>query len=131
RELRGPGEKDQLLGAARRMRGARERAPSGERVDQARLADVGAAGNGDLDAAHARQRRGRSGGGGELPIAREQLAAGFHLGAGATGGGSQRQRLRAAHDLEPHTRGSIFFLNKLFRPFLAPFTWSHMSTSVP
>jgi hypothetical protein len=64
------------------MRDARERAPSGERVDQARLADIGPAGNGDFDAAHRRQRRGRSGSGGELPIAREQLAAGFHLGAG-------------------------------------------------
>src|SRR6266568_8671196 len=52
RELRRPGEKDQLLRAARRMRGARERAPPGERVDQARLADIGAAGNGNLDAAH-------------------------------------------------------------------------------
>src|SRR6516225_10421392 len=54
RELRRPGEKDQLLRAARRMRDARERAPSGQRVDQARLADIGAPGNGDLDAAHAR-----------------------------------------------------------------------------
>ncbi len=114
RELRRSAEKDQLLRAARRMRGARERAPSGKRVDQARLADIGAPGNGDLDAAHARQRHGRAGGGGELPVARKQLAAGFHLGAGERGGGSQRRRLRAAHDDEPLTPASLFFLVKRF-----------------
>src|SRR5262249_56103957 len=59
-----------------------------------------------------REGRGRSSGGGELPIAREQLAAGFHLGAGERGGGSWR--LRAAHDDEPLTPGSLFFLVKRF-----------------
>ena len=56
------GEEDQLLGAARRVRGARQRLAAGQRVDQARLADIGAAGKGDLDAAHRRQRVDRAGG---------------------------------------------------------------------
>src|SRR5262245_9244855 len=130
RELRRPGEKDQLLRAARRMRGAREGAPPGKRVDQARLADIGAAGNGNLDTAHARQRRGRSSGGGELPIAREQLAAGFHLGAGERGGGSWR--LRAAHDDEPLTPGSLFFLVKrVFRASHVRLRLSNSSTLAP
>ena len=42
-------EEDQLLGAARRVRGARQRVAAGQRVDQARLADIGAAGEGDLE----------------------------------------------------------------------------------
>ena len=80
--LRAAGEEDQLLGAAGRMRGARQRLAPGERVDQARLADIGAAGERDLDAAHRRQRFDRGRGPDELPVAGEQLAAGFDFGAG-------------------------------------------------
>ena len=77
-----PVEEDQLLGAAGRARGARQRLAAGERVDQARLADIGAAGEGDLDAARARQRGLRAGGGGELPVAGEQPAPGVDLAGG-------------------------------------------------
>src|SRR5260370_12816336 len=75
---------------------------------------MGAQGSGGLGAAQAGQGKGRAGGGGELPVARKQLAAGFHLGAGERGGGSQRRRLRAAHDDEPLTPASLFFLVKRF-----------------
>ncbi len=51
----GAAEKDQFLGAARRVRGARQRAPAGKRVDQARFADIGAAGKCDFQATRAWQ----------------------------------------------------------------------------
>src|SRR5262249_57482504 len=89
------------------------------------------AGKGDVGGGHARQRRGRSGGGGELPIAREQLAAGFHLGAGERGGGGQRRHLRAAHDDEPLTPGSLFFLKSPFRPSHRDLRFSHSSILPP
>ena len=79
------GEEDQLLRAARRVRGARQRLAAGERVDQARLADIGAAGEGDLDAAHRRQRRRRAGGGNEVPLAGEQPPAGLDFLTGEVG----------------------------------------------
>ena len=85
-ELRRRGEEDQLLRAARRVRRARERASPGERIDQARLADIGASGKGDLHAAHRRQRFDRPRGPGKLPVAREQLAAGFGFRAREGGG---------------------------------------------
>ena len=76
------GEEDQFLGAAGRARGARQLLAAGERVDQARLADIGAAGERDLGAAHRRQRYGRAGGGDKVPVAGEQLAAGLDLVGG-------------------------------------------------
>src|SRR5207237_10296795 len=82
REPRRAAEEDQLLGAPRRVRDARKRAPAGQGIDQARFADIGAAGNGDLDAAHKRQRLERARGGRELPIAREQLAPGLDFRRG-------------------------------------------------
>ena len=48
-------EEVELLGAARRVRGAGQRVAPGERVDEARLADVGAPREGDLHRAHGRQ----------------------------------------------------------------------------
>ena len=75
-------EEDQLLGPARRVRGARQRVAAGERVDEARLADIGAARERDLDALHARQAVERSGGGREVPRHCEQAAAGSDFGGG-------------------------------------------------
>ena len=70
-----PFEEDQFLGAARRVRGARQRVAAGQRVDQAGLADIGAAGKGDLQPRHRRQRLDRGRGPDELPVAGEQLSA--------------------------------------------------------
>ena len=81
-EVSRPGEEDQLLGAARRVRGAGQRVAAGERVDQARLADIGAADERDLDAAHLRQRRDRACRRQELPVGGEQPPAAFDLAAG-------------------------------------------------
>ena len=75
-------EEDQFLRAPRRARGARQRLARGQRIDQARFADIGAAGESDLGAAHFRQRTRRRRGGKKLPVAGEQLAAGFDLVAG-------------------------------------------------
>ena len=80
------GEEDQFLRAAGRARDARQLLAAGERVDQARFADIGAAGEGDLDAAHRRQRGGRPGRGDKLPVAGEQTPAGLDFGAGELGG---------------------------------------------
>src|SRR5829696_3999937 len=78
-ELLPAGKKYQLLRAPRCVRGARKRIASAQRIDQARLADVGAAGERDLGALHRRQPLERAGSGDELPLAREQLAAGLDL----------------------------------------------------
>ena len=67
-------EEDQLLGAARRMRGARQRVAAGERIDQARFADIGAAGKRHLHARHRRQRLDRGRGPDELPVAGEEFS---------------------------------------------------------
>ena len=69
-------EIDQFLGAAGRVRCAREAFAAGQRVDQARLADIGASGKGDLDAAHLRQRLERVRRPQEPPFVREQLPSG-------------------------------------------------------
>ncbi len=84
-EGRAAGEEDQLLSAAGRARGARQGLAAGQCVDQARFADIGAAGKGDLDATHRRQRDVRTGGGDKVPIAGEQLAAGLDFVAGEVG----------------------------------------------
>src|SRR5262249_45212812 len=72
-------EENQLLGAARRMRRARERLAPGQRIDQARLADVGASGERDLDTFFSRQARKRGCGKHEPPFAREHQATVFDL----------------------------------------------------
>ena len=68
-------EEDELLRAARRARRARERRAAGQRVDERGLADVRAAGEGDLRRPDRRQAVGTRGGENEFAIAREQLAA--------------------------------------------------------
>ena len=67
-------EEDQFLGAARRMRGARQRVAAGQRIDQARFADIGAAGERHFHARHRRQRLDRGRGPDELPVAGEELS---------------------------------------------------------
>ena len=66
-------EEDQFLGAARRMRGARQRVAAGQRIDQARFADIGAAGKRHFHARHRRQRFDRGRGPDELSIRRRRV----------------------------------------------------------
>ena len=67
-------EEDQFLGAAGRVRGPRQIVAAGQCVDEARFADIGAAGERDLHARHRRQRFNRRRSPEELPIAGEQLS---------------------------------------------------------
>ena len=77
------GKEDQFLRAAGRMRGARQRLAAGQRIDQARLADIGAAGEGDLDAlAAAAAWRARPAAQTNCQSRGEQLAPGLDLGGG-------------------------------------------------
>jgi hypothetical protein len=59
------------------MRGARQRVAAGERIDQARFADIGAAGERHLHARHRRQRLDRGRGPDELPVTGEEFSALF------------------------------------------------------
>src|SRR5207237_6791752 len=114
-----------------------------ERVDQARLANIGTAGERDLDAPHGRQRRERPCGAGKAPLACEQLAASLDVRGCEGGGGSERRRLHCAHDEEPLTPVSLFFLknrlfkashaplSRLFKPPAAPLRLSHSSILAP
>src|SRR5450432_889658 len=56
------------------MRGPRKRVAPGQRVDQARLADIGAAGKGHFHARHWRQRFDRRRSPEELPVAGEKFS---------------------------------------------------------
>ena len=67
----------------REMRARLLRPVSG--VDQARLADIGAAGERDLDPAHGGKRGRGAGGGDKAPFAGEQPPAGLDLVAGEVG----------------------------------------------
>ena len=71
-------EEDQFLGAAGCVRGPRQAVAAGQRVDEAGLADIGASGEGDLEALHRRQRFDRRRCPDEAPVAGEQLSAAFH-----------------------------------------------------
>src|SRR5439155_20332727 len=70
-------DEDKFLGAARGMRGTRQRVAAGKRVDQARLADIGAAGKRHFHARHRRQGFDRGRGPDELPLAGEEFSALF------------------------------------------------------
>src|SRR6185312_2133235 len=67
-------EEVDLPRVTRARRGARQRAAAGQRVDQARLADIGAAGEGDLGQRARDQRVERGCAGDELARTGEQLA---------------------------------------------------------
>ena len=70
-------EEIDLPRAARRVRGARQHAAPGQRVDKARLADIGAAGEGDLGQPLGRQPRGLGGAGDEAGLAGEEAPPGL------------------------------------------------------
>jgi hypothetical protein len=80
------GEEVDLLGAARGVRGAGERLAADERVDQGRLADVGAAGEADLDPVGGRQAVYRDDALEELAGAGEEEAAALEGGGVGLGG---------------------------------------------
>ena len=88
-------EEVEFLGAAGRVRGAGERLAPGERVDEARLADVRAAREGDLDALHGRQVIDAVRRPDEAGLAREQLAAGLQVRLQGRG---KRDGLRQGRD---------------------------------
>src|SRR5439155_16355003 len=105
--------------ASRRVRGAGQRLAAGERVDEARLADVGAPGEGDLQAVHARQRFDRGGGGEKIPILAEQPVAGGVVGAGEGGGDGTFWRdpiLRHARPLGRASTACLFVARKTWMP---------------
>ncbi len=81
----------ELLRAPGPVRDARQGVAAGERVDQGRLADIGAAGKGDLGQPVEWQRRVHGGAGDEIASAGEEPAAGF------LGGGIGRLRRRIDH----------------------------------
>ena len=96
-------EEDQLLGSPGRVRRARQRRAAGQRVDQRRLADVGAAGEGDLRRADRRQAVGLGGGEEEIAGPGEQLAPGLdrlrrEVGVEAGGHVGLRRGARASSD---------------------------------
>src|SRR5205823_6663294 len=95
-----------------RVRSARERVSSGERVDQARLAYVRAPGKCDLDASHFGKCRQRAGGSEETPFGREQFTAGFDLFGGELHRKTIMSHRPAARHDEPRTLGSVFFFEK-------------------
>ena len=80
-------EEVDLPGAAGRGRDPRQRSPAGERVDQARLADIGAAGEGDLRQRDRRQRLERGRARDEVAGTGEQLARRLELGRPRSSGG--------------------------------------------
>src|SRR5262249_46252313 len=73
------GEEDELLGTARRVRRAGEALAAGERVDQARFADIGAARERDLERPLRWQRGVRSRRRRKLPVGGEQRPPGLDL----------------------------------------------------
>ena len=106
------GKKDQLLRPSRRVRGAGEAVAAGERVDEARLADIGAAGEGDLDGAHGRQCRPRSRRRHELPVGGEQFPPGLDLVGAEVGHAAPVRRYPDAalawkRQVEPHTARAV------------------------
>ena len=72
-------EEIDLLRASWRMGDAGQSVMAGERVDQARLADIGAPGEGDLRQARRRQGLGRGGAGDEAAFPGEEEPAGLEL----------------------------------------------------